>query len=390
MINFRVQAAPPAAKPHDPIDTLQHLSGDVVTLSRDTFDWLREDSTAALIAVAVAVALFFAFRGLRWLIVRALGEQHPVTTWRGFLRRIVRRTRSFFIAVLAADIVTTIIAPPGLLLRAVDIAFTIGFAVQGAYWLREVVLSLVQRRAAAGAEDAAFASALGIITVLVNVVVWALALILVLDNLGVNVTALVAGLGVGGIAIGLAAQGVFGDLFAALAILFDRPFSVGDSISFGGVSGTVEAIGLKTTRVRLLSGEQLIVSNSKLLDQQVTNLNRITERRAPLVIGIVYQTPPETVAALPGEVAEVVNAIEKARFGRMAMTGFGASSLDFELIFFIESGDYAEFMAVRHQVCIALLRRFAELKVEFAYPTQVTFTAAPDGRFVDPRMMQAP
>lgn len=383
-MNFLVQAAPPAAKPHDPIDTLQHLSGDVVTLSRDTFDWLREDSTAALIAVAVAVALFFAFRGLRWLIVRALGEQHPVTTWRGFLRRIVRRTRSFFIAVLAADIVTTIIAPPGLLLRAVDIAFTIGFAVQGAYWLREIVLSLVQRRAA-GAEDAAFASALGIITVLVNVVVWALALILVLDNLGVNVTALVAGLGVGGIAIGLAAQGIFGDLFAALAILFDRPFTVGDSISFGGVSGTVEAIGLKTTRVRLLSGEQLIISNSKLLDQQVTNLARITERRAPLAIGIVYQTPPETVAALPGEVAEVVNGIDKARFGRMAMTGFGASSLDFELIFFVETGDYAEFMAVRHEVCIALLRRFAELKVEFAYPTQVTFTAAPDGSFVDPR-----
>ncbi|KPF68343.1 mechanosensitive ion channel protein MscS [alpha proteobacterium AAP81b] len=364
---------------------MKGLPNDVLGVSRETVLWLRDDSTTAAIAIGVAVGLFFAFRGLRWLIVRALGEQHPVTTWRGFLRGIVRRTRSFFIGALAAYLVTNIVAPPGLLLRAVDIVFTIAFAVQGAYWLREVILSLVQRRAAGVEDHAAFASAVGIITVLVNVVVWALALILVLDNLGVNVTALVAGLGVGGIAIGLAAQGIFGDLFAALAILFDRPFAVGDSVSFGGNSGTVEAIGLKTVRVRLLSGEQLIISNSKLLDQQVTNLARVVERRVPMSFGIVYQTPPEVVAALPGEVAEIIGRIDGARFGRLHMTAFGASSLDFELIFFATSGDYAEMMRVRHEVCLAMLRRFAELKIDFAYPTQVTFTAAPDGTMIDPR-----
>ncbi len=367
------------------VDTLKALPDDVFAISRDTLFWLRDDSTTALIAIGIAVGLFFAFRAIRWGVVRALGQNHPVTTWRGFLGRIVRRTRSFFIAALAADIVTHVIAPPGILQRAVDIVFTIGFAVQGAYWLREIILSLVQRRAANVADHAAFTSALGIITVLVNVIVWALALILVLDNLGVNVTALVAGLGVGGIAIGLAAQGIFGDLFAALAILFDRPFSVGDTISFGGNSGTVEAIGLKTVRIRLLSGEQLIVSNAKLLESQITNLARVEERRVPLRFGIIYQTAPEAVASLPGEVEALIEPIEGARFGRLHMTAFGTSSLDFELIFFVTSGDYAEMMRVRHELCIAMLRRFAELGIDFAYPTQVAFTAAPDGTLIDPR-----
>lgn len=376
---------PTAATTVTAADTIKGLPGDVLTVSRDTLFWLRDDSTNALVAIGIAVGLFFAFRAIRWGVVRVLGPEHPVTTWRGFLVRIVRRTRSFFIAALAADLVTNVIVAPGPLLRAVDIVFTIAFAVQGAYWLREIVLSLVQRRAATLADHAAFTSALGIITVLVNVIVWALALILVLDNLGVNVTALVAGLGVGGIAIGLAAQGIFGDLFAALAILFDRPFSVGDSISFGGNSGTVEAIGLKTVRVRLLSGEQLIVSNSKLLDQQVTNLARVEERRVPMRFGIIYQTPPEVVASLPAEVAALIEPIAGARFGRLHMTAFGTSSLDFEMIFFVTSGDYAAMMQVRHEVCIAMLRRFAELKIEFAYPTQVAFTAAPDGTLIDPR-----
>ncbi len=371
------------------VEGLKGLPDEVFVVSRDTLFWLRDDSTTALIAIGVAVGLFFGFRTVRWGIVRILGIDHPVTTWRGFLGRIVRRTRSFFIAALAADLVTNAVAAPGPLLRAVDIAFTVAFAVQGAYWLREIILSLVQRRAATVADQAAFASALGIITVLVNVIVWALALILVLDNLGVNVTALVAGLGVGGIAIGLAAQGIFGDLFAALAILFDRPFAVGDNISFAGNSGTVEAIGLKTVRIRLLSGEQLIVSNSKLLENQVTNLARVSERRVALLFGIVYRTPPAVVASLAGHVEALVGGVEAARFGRLHMIGFGSSSLDFELIFFVTDGDYAEMMRVRHEICIAMLRRFAELGIDFAYPTQVAFTAAPDGTLIDPRPVLA-
>jgi small-conductance mechanosensitive channel len=367
---------------------ITQLPTKVGTLTLDTLGWLRTDSKQAAIALAVAVGLYFAFFGLRWLLVRLLGESFPVTHWRGFMRRVVRRTRSPFIAALSAWLVTHVVAPPGLVSHAVDFVFTIAFAIQGALWVRELLLALVERRAANAEDNDSFESAVTIIRVLVNVLVWALALILILDNLGVNVTALVAGLGVGGIAIGLAAQGIFGDLFAALAILFDRPFRVGDTISYGGNTGSVEAIGLKTTRVRALSGEQLIVSNAKLLDQQISNLRRIEERRVVTTIGVIYQTTPDQLEAIPTVIEAIIQARPRLRFDRVHFVQFGASSLDFEIVYFITEPALLSMMDERQAVGLAILRRFAELGIEFAYPTQTTFTAAPDGRMIDPRMMQ--
>uniref|UniRef100_UPI0013DBEC3F mechanosensitive ion channel family protein n=1 Tax=Sandarakinorhabdus rubra TaxID=2672568 RepID=UPI0013DBEC3F len=305
--------------------------------------------------------------------------------WRALARGVVDRTLQLFLVAVALDGASHAVAPPGPLLALVDRLFIIAMAVQGALWLREVILGLVRRKAEVGGEDAvALGSAIGVITVLVNVVVWLLAAILVLDNLGVNVTALVAGLGVGGIAIGLAAQGIFSDLFAALAILFDRPFRVGDTISYGTSTGTVEHIGLKTTRIRSLSGEQLVMANTKLLEQQVANLRRIEERRVVLSVGIIYQTPPDRLEALPTELQALVAAQAHCRFDRAVFTGFGPSSLDFELVFFVTVPELEAMLAARQAVGFAIVRRFAELGIEFAYPTQTTFTAAPDGRMIDP------
>ena len=357
----------------------------IEALGNDTLGWLRTDSENAILAVAIAVSLYFLFIGLRWGLVRLLGGSGDVTTWRGFAGRMIRRTRTMFMATLAAFAVGHVLAPPGPLRAAIDFVFTISFAIQGAIWLREIILAVVERRAEASDDPAGFASALGIIRVLVNVAVWALAIILILDNLGVNVTALVAGLGIGGIAIGLAAQGIFSDLFAALAILFDRPFKVGDAIQFGTQTGTVEAIGLKTVRLRLLSGEQLVVGNTQLLGQEISNLRRIESRRVVMVFGITYQTPPEMMERLSDEVKAVVDKVPDARFDRCFFTGFGASSLDFELVFRIESKDLMVMLAARHAVGVGLIRRFAALGVEFAYPTQTSFTAAPDGTLIDPR-----
>ncbi len=373
--------APRAPKP----SIVTQLPTKVETLTLDTLGWLRTNSQQAAIALAVAVGLYFAFFGLRWLLVRLLGESFPVTHWRGFLRRVVRRTRSPFIAALSAWLVTHVVAPPGLVSHAIDFVFTISFAIQGALWARELLLAIVERRAANAEDNASFESAVTIIRVLVNVLVWALALILILDNLGVNVTALVAGLGVGGIAIGFAAQGIFGDLFAALAILFDRPFRVGDTISYGGNTGSVEAIGLKTTRVRALSGEQLIVSNAKLLEQQISNLRRIEERRVVTTIGVIYQTAPDLLEAIPDEIESIIRARALLRFDRVHFVQFGASSLDFEIVYFVTEAALATMMIERQAVGFAILRRFAELGIEFAYPTQTSFTAAPDGTLIDPR-----
>jgi small-conductance mechanosensitive channel len=365
------------------LDPIERAGARLDATLGETMRWLTQDSGEALFGAGVAVALVLALEGVLLLARRLLPR--GADGWRGLARGIVDRTLQLFLVAVALDGATHAVAPPGPLLALVDRIFIIAMAVQGALWLKELVLGLVRRKAEVGGEDAvALGSALGVITVLVNVVVWLLAAILILDNLGVNVTALVAGLGVGGIAIGLAAQGIFSDLFAALAILFDRPFRIGDTISYGTSVGTVEHIGLKTTRIRALSGEQLVMANTQLLNQQVANLRRIEERRVLLTFGIIYQTPPDVLDALPGHVQALVAAVPDCRFDRCVFTGFGPSSLDFELVFFVTVPDLAAMLAARQAVGFAIVRRFAELGVEFAYPTQTSFTAAPDGRHIDP------
>jgi small-conductance mechanosensitive channel len=206
----------------------------------------------------------------------------------------------------------------------------------------------------------------------------------VLDNLGVNVTGLVAGLGIGGIAIGLAAQGIFSDLFAALSILFDKPFRRGDSVKFGDVSGNIEQIGLKTTRVRSITGEQVIVANGKLLEQQIHNFAYLKHRRVVLSLGLICQTPPDVCRKLPATLKEIVEKHDKAKVVRCGMVGFGASTLDFELQFDVHSTDYDFVYRTKSQICIDILDAFNQANIQMAYPSQTTFTAAPDGSLVMP------
>lgn len=365
-------------------DNLVNLPAQVEHLTFNTVHWFRTDSLTAAIGVGATLLLYLVLVAIRMGACRLIGAKHDIATWRGFAYRMVRRSRSFFLATLAANIVANIIAPPGPLLSLIGFLFTIGAAVQGAVWVRELILGLVERRAANAEDDShTLTSAMNIIRVLVNVVVWSVAAILVLDNIGVNVTGLVAGLGVGGIAIGLAAQGIFGDLFAALAILFDRPFRVGDQIKFGDVQGDVEAIGLKTVRVRALSGEQVIISNAELLKLQIAK-RRIVERRVVLQIGVIYQTTPDLLDAIPVEIEKIIRAREKCRFDRAHFYKFNDSSLDFEIVFHVTEPAYITLMAERHAVGLAMIRRFSEMGIEFAYPTQTTFTAGLDGRALDP------
>ncbi len=365
------------------LDPIERASSRLDSTLGETLRWITEDSGEALFGAGVGVSIFAALLGLLWLARQLLPR--AAAGWRGLLRGIVDRTLILFLFAAALDAATNAVAPPGPLLRLVDKLFVIAMAVQGALWLRELVLGLIRSRANGDAEDStSLGSAMGVISVLVNVVVWLLAGILILDNLGVNVTALVAGLGVGGIAIGLAAQGIFSDLFAALAILFDRPFRVGDTISYGTSVGTVEHIGLKTTRIRSLSGEQLVMANTQLLGQQVANLRRIEERRVVLNLGVIYQTAPDLLEALPGHLQAVVEAVPDCRFDRAVFTGFGASSLDFELVFFVTRPELPAMVAARQAVGFGIVRRFADLGAEFAYPTQTSFLAAPDGKPVHP------
>jgi small-conductance mechanosensitive channel len=225
---------------------------------------------------------------------------------------------------------------------------------------------------------------MAIIRVLVSVALFSIAGILILDNLNVNVTALVAGLGIGGIAIGLAAQGIFSDLFAALSILFDKPFKRGDAIQFDQTTGTVERIGLKTTRLRSVTGEQVVMANTKLLEREIHNFAGGRARRSSLPFGIVYHTPPDQIEKVPSLAKAAVEQRKGCTFVRCAVLGFGPSSIDFELHYDSRSVDVNKVAADRTAVALAIVRSFAEHGIEFAFPTQTTMTAAPDGTLVMP------
>jgi len=267
---------------------------------------------------------------------------------------------------------------------AIAVIFIIAMTLQVALWARELVLGVIEHRAGAVEASSGLGSAVGLIRVFVSVAIFIIAMVVVLDNLGVNVTGLIAGLGIGGIAIGLAAQGIFADLFAALAIIFDKPFRRGDSIKWDTTSGTVENIGLKSTRIRALTGEEVVISNTNLLNKELHNMARLNRRRILQNFGIVTNTPPELCARIPEMVKEVIEGVEKCSFLRCGMTGYGASSLDYAFEFDVKSEVWQKVFDARSQVLIALLQRFNDEGVAFANPTQTAFTAAPDGTLIMP------
>jgi small-conductance mechanosensitive channel len=347
-------------------------------------DWFVANRAVLPVGLAIAAVIVAVMLAMRWIGSRlALGDPH-CSHWRGVIGRVLEKTSVFFMIAAALDIVASYAAVPARLERLIDIFFIVAFALQGAIWARELVLGVITRKAGEDPSETAIGNAVAVIRVLVSVALFALAIIVILDNLGVNVTALVAGLGIGGIAIGLAAQGIFSDLFAALSILFDKPFKRGDVIQFDQTTGTVERIGLKTTRLLSVNGEQVVMANTKLLEQEIRNYAGGRSRRSQLPFGLIYQTSPDDLEKVTSLAKAAVESRKGCTFVRCAIRGFGASSIDFELLFDSRTTDANKVAGDRNAIALALLRSFAEHKLEFAYPTQVTFTAAPDGTMVMP------
>jgi small-conductance mechanosensitive channel len=315
------------------------------------------------------------------MVARETEGQH--LGWRSVIGRVLAKTTILFMVMAAIDIVATYAQPPARAQRLVDIGFTIAFALQGAIWARELILAIIARRTGEGT-DSTLGNATAIIRVLVSVALFALAIVVILDNLGVNVTALVAGLGIGGIAIGLAAQGIFSDLFAALAILFDKPFRRGDLVRYGTTTGTVEKIGLKTTRLRGVGGELVIMANTKLLEQELLNVTDARTRRIWLTFGLVYQTAPETIERLADVVRDAVEAVKGCKVVRCGATAFGPSAIECELVYDDKSREPDTLARHKSEIIIGVMQAFKREGIQFAYPTQTTFTAAPDGSYVMP------
>lgn len=246
--------------------------------------------------------------------------------------------------------------------------------LQAAIWGSTIVTFGVEKyKKRKMAEDAASVTTFTALGFVIRLILWSVIILLILDNLGIDVTTLVAGLGVGGIAIALAVQNILGDLFASLSIVLDKPFVIGDFIIIDNFMGTVEHIGLKTTRLRSLSGEQLVFANNDLLKSRIRNYKRMYERRVLFSIGVIYQTSYEQLKAIPHMIREIIEAQDKVRFDRAHFKEFGASSLNFEIVYWVQVPDYVVYMDIHQAINLALFKKFEQEGIEFAYPTQTIF-----------------
>ena len=369
----------PAATPIAPPFTVTNLNDQVQTLVDTSYAWLRAEWLQTLIALGTGAVIVIALLAARALGHRLCNRDTAGTGWWTVIGRAVTRTSFFFILMLTVVLVARIPSPPASVMRVVSALFTIASAFQAAIWAREIILGAVEHKTASSDyHGEALGNAVGLIRVLVTFALFAIALVVVLSNLGWNVSGLIAGLGVGGIAIGLAAQGIFADLFAALAIIFDRPFRRGDAISYDKSSGTVEAIGLKSTRIRGPNGEQRIIANKQLLDKEIINNTQRAYRRVQFTLNIAQWTSLANLQALPKMIKEEVERA-KMKFVRAGFTAFGASSYDFDVVFDSPSAAFQDEFDGKHMVGLAIIRRLAEEGIDLAYPTQTGLTAAEAG-----------
>lgn len=361
---------------------------DMVVAVEQLPAWIAQHWLSIAVAAGIGVAIYLVLALIRGQAVRLCRKGEAGSHWAAVLGLTLRKTGHIFMVLVAARLVAGYANPPAALLTTVQFLFTISAVFQVAIWVRAAILAYVDQRTQGDDGSETLTNASGLIRVLVTAALFFIALIVVLDNLGVNVTGLVAGLGIGGIAIGLAAQGIFSDLFASLSIIFDQPFRVGETIDFGKGPAVVERIGLKSTRLRAVTGERLIVSNAQLLGKELTSLTGLHRRRFSFAIGLVYQTSPEAAEKLPDAARDVIESAH-GHFVRAGFIAFGASSLDFEVVFDVIGEDLEMASVVRHRIGLALFARLAELGYALAYPTQTTFTADPDGRMIMPYPMPA-
>ena len=345
--------------------------------------WVEANRASLPAGVASAAGLVAAMLLLRWVGTRMSAADPGCTSWKGVIGRVLAKTSLAFMVVAALDIVIVYLAPPARVVNAAHIAFIVVAAFQAAIWARELVLGFISHRVG-DSNETTLGNASGVIRVLVSIALFALAIIVILDNLGVNVTALVAGLGIGGIAIGLAAQGIFSDLFAALAILFDRPFRKGDTVRYGTTTATVERIGLKTTRLRALTGEQVVMANTKLLENEIHNLNEASQRRQTIAFSLVYRLPEDALSSLDELARPAVEKQRGCKLVRCMPVNLAPSGIDCECVYDDKSKDQDTLARHKAAIITALLEALAERGLDLAYPTQTTYTAAPDGTLVMP------
>lgn len=330
-----------------------------------------------LAALGVVLLIFLIALILRNWLIRRVSTQNGTSrnVLQSFIVSAIVQTRAYFVLVVALYAGSLIVDLTAVLEDVLEMVIITVALIQFGFWITSLINFWINRRIREELErnntNATTLSGLGMVA---RIILWSLIVLMILENVtGIEVNTLVASLGITGVAVALAVQNILSDLFASLSITLDRPFVIGDSINVGEFNGTVEHIGLKSTRVRSLSGEQLIFSNSDLLSSRVRNYKRMERRRVAFFLNLSYMTPPEKVEKVPKILSEIISRQPQVTFDRAHFKEFRDSSLNFEVVYYVENPDYLLYMDIQQAINLDILRRFSEEEVEFAYPAQIIY-----------------
>lgn len=329
-----------------------------------------------LIGIGVAVVVLLILLVVKKIIIGHISKlaQRTETQIDDMLLAVLSSTKLFFLLIVALYVGFLLLVLPPNILKVWNKIFFIAVVIQIAFWVGKglsfIISVSVKKKMVDNAASATTISVLGFIS---KLLLWSIALLLMLDNLGVNITSLIAGMGIGGIAVALAAQNILGDLFASLSIVIDKPFVIGDFIVVDQLKGTIEHIGLKTTRLSSLGGEQLIFSNNDLLKSRIQNFKRMVERRVVFSFGVTYQTPQEKLPLINDMVREIIQRQQQVRFDRVHFKEYGDSALNFEAVYFVLQQDYNLYMDIQQAINLEIFQQFGREGIEFAYPTRTIF-----------------
>ncbi len=330
-------------------------------------------------ALGVAVVTYAALMLIKQVTVSRLGRIAVQTANKvdDIVVDLIARTRRIFLIVIALYAGSGLLTLPSDPRRVTHVAAILAFLFQGALWGNGLIQAWLAQYALKRAEDAGSATAIHALGYLARIFLWGVLLLVALDNLGINITALVAGLGVGGIAVALAVQNILGDLFGALSIVLDKPFVIGDTIVVDQMEGDVEHVGLKTTRIRSLGGEQIVIANAELLKSRIRNFKRLTERRGLVSFTVPFETPAAIVSDIPRMVRDIVESQPHTRFARSHVKRFADHGLEIETVFFVRRPDYLSFMDAQQAITLGVLAAFERKGIRFSYPTRTVISALP-------------
>ncbi|MGE0081249.1 MAG: mechanosensitive ion channel family protein [Thiohalomonadaceae bacterium] len=335
-------------------------------------EWARWLAALGILVLGGAV-LFWLGTQVRRRAVRRVRSDDTV----GMICRVLVRTRPVLLTLLALPLASLALEMPEHLRGWIG-AFTIAVVLaQAGSWGSAAIGVWVTRYQQVHAADAEAVTGMHMLAFLLRLALYVVLLLLVIDNIpGVEITALIAGLGIGGIAVALAVQNILADLFASMSITLDKPFVIGDFIAVGEHLGTVENIGLKTTRLRSLTGEQLVFANDDLLRSRLRNFKRMAQRRALFTVRVALDTPQEKLAAIPAMLREIVEAQPEVRFERAHFKEFGEYAMVFEVVFHMLTPDYNRYMDTQQAINLAICARFGRDSIAFAMPARVVHVAS--------------